>query len=199
MLTGDAAAMADALRRYRAEFGVDECIVPGELADDFLPVMAELRSEWQTRRSASHRQLRLRLDQIGPADVAQANKRGHPTQCHQTGGQQQTRLVSAEEGIRRRGSRASSDDCRAVSTAPITVMPSRPDTSREALKMPDATPASARGMASRTLEVSGTVSPPPIPMTAKLGISDQNPASAPSRLTEAIPPAISSIATATTR
>ena len=49
-------------------------------------------------------------------------------------------------------------------------MPSRPATSREALKIPDATPASPRGMASSTLAVSGTVSPPPMPITAKLGI-----------------------------
>jgi len=54
-------------------------------------------------------------------------------------------------------------------------------------------------MASSTLAVSGTVSPPPMPITAKLGISDQNPASSPSRLTDAMPAAISSIATATTR
>ena len=65
--------------------------------------------------------------------------------------------------------------------------------------MPDATPASARGMASSTLEVSGTVNPPPMPITAKLGISDRKLASEPSRLTEAIPAAISSMATATTR
>ena len=81
----------------------------------------------------------------------------------------------------------------------MTVMPSSPATSREALKMPDATPASAVGMAPSTIAVSGTDSPPPMPISAKLGISDRYEASRPSRLTEAMPTAISSIATPTTR
>jgi hypothetical protein len=78
-------------------------------------------------------------------------------------------------------------------------MPSRPATSREVLKIPDATPASSLGIADRTVAVSGTVSPPPIPMSAKLGMSCQKAASAPSRLTEAIPAAMSSMATPTER
>jgi hypothetical protein len=78
----------------------------------------------------------------------------------------------------------------------MTLMPSSRDTSREALKIPVATAAFSRGMASSTLEVNGTVSPPPIPITAKMGIRE--PASGPGRLTEATPAAISSMATPTT-
>ena len=78
-------------------------------------------------------------------------------------------------------------------------MPSKPETSREALKMPDATPASSRGMAESTVAVSGTVNPPPTPMAAKLGISCQKVASAPSKLTEAIPAAMSAMARPTDR
>ncbi len=42
MLTGDPEQMADTLRRRRDEFGIDEVIVPGELADDFAPVISLL-------------------------------------------------------------------------------------------------------------------------------------------------------------
>lgn len=42
MLTGDAQQMADTLRRYRDELGIDEVIVPGDLADDFAPVIGPL-------------------------------------------------------------------------------------------------------------------------------------------------------------
>ncbi len=42
MLTGDAEQMADTLRRRRDELGLDEVIVPGELADDFAPVISLL-------------------------------------------------------------------------------------------------------------------------------------------------------------
>ena len=42
MLTGDAQQMADTLRRRRDESGIDEVIVPGELADEFAPVISLL-------------------------------------------------------------------------------------------------------------------------------------------------------------
>jgi alkanesulfonate monooxygenase SsuD/methylene tetrahydromethanopterin reductase-like flavin-dependent oxidoreductase (luciferase family) len=42
MLSGDAAQMTDTLQRWHAEFGVDEIIVPGELADDFAPVISRM-------------------------------------------------------------------------------------------------------------------------------------------------------------
>ena len=42
MLVGDAAAMADTLRGRREELGIDEIIVPGELADEFAPVIRRL-------------------------------------------------------------------------------------------------------------------------------------------------------------
>jgi alkanesulfonate monooxygenase SsuD/methylene tetrahydromethanopterin reductase-like flavin-dependent oxidoreductase (luciferase family) len=42
MLTGDAQQMADTLRRRRDELGIDEVIVPGDLADDFAPVISLL-------------------------------------------------------------------------------------------------------------------------------------------------------------
>ena len=89
--------------------------------------------------------------------------------------------------------------CRAVRIAPITVIPSSPATSRAALKIPDATPACSTGIAPSTIAVSGTDSPPPMPMMAKLGMSARNEASRPSRLTVAMPIAISSIAAATER
>lgn len=60
---------------------------------------------------------------------------------------------------------------RADSTVPITVMPSRPATSRAALKTPDATPARATGIAPTTIAVSGTDSPLPTPIRTKLGMS----------------------------
>ena len=44
MLTGDAQEMADTVRRRRDELGIDEIIVPGELADDFAPVISLLTS-----------------------------------------------------------------------------------------------------------------------------------------------------------
>jgi alkanesulfonate monooxygenase SsuD/methylene tetrahydromethanopterin reductase-like flavin-dependent oxidoreductase (luciferase family) len=40
MLTGDARQMAGTVRRLHDEFGIDEIIVPGELADDFAPVIS---------------------------------------------------------------------------------------------------------------------------------------------------------------
>ncbi len=43
MLTGDVAAMADTVRAHRESTGVDEIIVPGDLADEFAPVITELR------------------------------------------------------------------------------------------------------------------------------------------------------------
>ena len=42
MLIGDAAAMADTLRARREDLGIDEIIVPGELADEFAPVIRRL-------------------------------------------------------------------------------------------------------------------------------------------------------------
>jgi alkanesulfonate monooxygenase SsuD/methylene tetrahydromethanopterin reductase-like flavin-dependent oxidoreductase (luciferase family) len=42
MLVGDAAAMAETLRRRAETVGVSEFIVPGELADDFAPVIGLL-------------------------------------------------------------------------------------------------------------------------------------------------------------
>jgi len=43
MLTGDAPQMADTVRRRHDELGLDEVVVPGELADDFAPVISLLR------------------------------------------------------------------------------------------------------------------------------------------------------------
>jgi hypothetical protein len=43
MLTGDAVRMADTLRDHRETLGIDEVIVPGDLADEFVPVITELR------------------------------------------------------------------------------------------------------------------------------------------------------------
>ncbi|NUS43610.1 MAG: LLM class flavin-dependent oxidoreductase, partial [Mycobacteriaceae bacterium] len=40
LLPADPAAIADTLRRRRAEYGIDEIIVPGELAPAFAPVFA---------------------------------------------------------------------------------------------------------------------------------------------------------------
>jgi alkanesulfonate monooxygenase SsuD/methylene tetrahydromethanopterin reductase-like flavin-dependent oxidoreductase (luciferase family) len=42
MLTGDAGAMTDTLQRWRSEFGIDEILVPGELADEFAPVISRM-------------------------------------------------------------------------------------------------------------------------------------------------------------
>jgi hypothetical protein len=42
MLNGDAAQMADTLQRWHAEFGIDEIVVPGELADEFAPVISRM-------------------------------------------------------------------------------------------------------------------------------------------------------------
>jgi len=42
MLAGDAGQMADTLQRWKTEFGVDEIVVPGELADDFAPVLSKM-------------------------------------------------------------------------------------------------------------------------------------------------------------
>ena len=42
MLNGDAAQMTDTLQRWSAEFGIDEVVVPGELADDFAPVIRKI-------------------------------------------------------------------------------------------------------------------------------------------------------------
>ena len=42
MLTGDAQQMAETLRHRRDEIGIDEVIVPGDLADDFAPVISLL-------------------------------------------------------------------------------------------------------------------------------------------------------------
>jgi alkanesulfonate monooxygenase SsuD/methylene tetrahydromethanopterin reductase-like flavin-dependent oxidoreductase (luciferase family) len=39
MLTGGPQEMADTVRRHRDELGIDEVIVPGDLADDFAPVI----------------------------------------------------------------------------------------------------------------------------------------------------------------
>jgi len=42
MLSGDTAQMTDTLQRWRVEFGIDEIIVPGELADEFAPVIGRM-------------------------------------------------------------------------------------------------------------------------------------------------------------
>ncbi len=42
MLTGDVQQMADTVRERQEVFGIDECVVPGDLAEDFLPVLTEL-------------------------------------------------------------------------------------------------------------------------------------------------------------
>jgi hypothetical protein len=34
--------MADTLQRWHAEFGIDEIVVPGELADEFAPVISRM-------------------------------------------------------------------------------------------------------------------------------------------------------------
>ncbi len=78
-------------------------------------------------------------------------------------------------------------------------MPISPATSREALNTPDATPASADGMASRTDAVNGTVNPPLSPISRNAGISEMNDASAPSRLTDAMPSPMTTNAIDTTR
>jgi hypothetical protein len=61
------------------------------------------------------------------------------------------------------------------STAPITVTPSRPATSREAFSRAEATPDRSGGMAPRIALVSGMfISPPPAPKTRKPGIMPAN-------------------------
>jgi hypothetical protein len=42
MLTGDPQQMADTLRRRRDELGIDEVVIPGDLADDFAPEISLL-------------------------------------------------------------------------------------------------------------------------------------------------------------
>ncbi len=42
MLTGDAAQMADTLLELRAGLGIDEFVVPAELAEYFVPVITRL-------------------------------------------------------------------------------------------------------------------------------------------------------------
>ena len=42
MLTGDAAQMADTLLELRSTLGIDEFVVPGELAEFFVPVITRL-------------------------------------------------------------------------------------------------------------------------------------------------------------
>lgn len=42
MLNGDAGQMADTLQRWHAEFGIDEIVVPGELAAEFAPVIRKM-------------------------------------------------------------------------------------------------------------------------------------------------------------
>ena len=42
MLTGDAAQMADTVLELRATLGIDEVVVPEDLAEFFVPVIARL-------------------------------------------------------------------------------------------------------------------------------------------------------------
>ena len=63
-------------------------------------------------------------------------------------------------------------------------MPSRPATSREALKTPEATPAWAVGVTPMTVAVSGIVMPLATPMTANAGISDRKDAPSPKKAIE---------------
>jgi hypothetical protein len=60
----------------------------------------------------------------------------YPAQSHQPGGQQRASPVPTQEGVQRGVAGAvSSANCRAVSTAPITVMPSSPDTCGPSLNL----------------------------------------------------------------